>query len=143
MMQLLLARRDIQNKRCESYRYIARYFFSYLSIIADQVGAECLVILERMQPVWCFLGFGYFRQFRKLLMPDRVGGFHGQLVRYLPFAISRISCVGDLPGSLLVLASDNPDSDTGSHVIHRDAGILSNRFRIMDGCSANRASRRK
>src|SRR5262245_19104272 len=98
MMELLLTGRDIQNQRCESYRDIAGYFFGYLPITADQVGAECLVILEWMQPVWCFFGFAYFRQLRKLIMPDRVRGFHGQLVRHLAFAIFSKSCVGDLPG---------------------------------------------
>src|SRR5215510_448605 len=131
VIQLFLARRNVQNESSESESDITGHLSSYFGVVPDQVRAEGLVVMERDQPVWIVFQSG--AELGELLMPDGIRGFHRQLVSQLSFAVDWKALVSHAPGFIFIFTGDNPDSHAGiNRLISRLVLVLSGRFGIFD-----------
>src|SRR5688572_21062629 len=100
MLQLLAAGRHVQYESAITQSLIEGDLLRDLRVIADEVGAERVVVLERPHPVDALAHAIRLRRVGELLVPVRVGDLQGKRVGELPVAVCREALISDLPGFL-------------------------------------------
>ena len=96
-------------------------------MVADQVGAEGLALVERAEPVGALLRVAALLAARQLAVPVGVGDLHRELVLDLALAILGEPLARDPPGLVGALAGDHahPDADASAGRVGALALLLS------------------
>src|SRR5689334_2175535 len=112
--ELLFALRHVENERTAAGRDVPADFDGYLSVAADKIRAEALVVLEGPEPVRAARPLQPLAEIGEGAVPARIRHFHCQVMLDLSGAVGGEAVRGDAPGFIFVVTRDDADADTAA-----------------------------